>query len=76
MIGLCKKLNIIYNIITCNPEPQAKGNLILLCELILLDSSIHQFVYVIMQSYTPLFWLIFSQSDCQASKSEFWLSNL
>ncbi len=24
-IGLCKKLNIIYNIITCNPEPQANG---------------------------------------------------
>ncbi len=23
MINLCKKLNIIYNIITCNPEPQA-----------------------------------------------------
>ncbi len=23
MIGLCKKLNIIYNIITWNPEPQA-----------------------------------------------------
>ncbi len=22
MIGLCKKLNMIYNIITCNPEPQ------------------------------------------------------
>ncbi len=22
--GLCKKLNIINNIITCNPEPQAK----------------------------------------------------
>ncbi len=22
-IGLCKKRNIIYNIITCNPEPQA-----------------------------------------------------
>ncbi len=22
---LCKKLNIIYNIITCNPEPQANG---------------------------------------------------
>ncbi len=25
-IGLCKKLNIIYNIITCNPEPQANGH--------------------------------------------------
>ncbi len=24
-IGLCKKLNIIYNIITCNKEPQATG---------------------------------------------------
>ncbi len=24
-IGLCKKLNIIYNIITCNPETQATG---------------------------------------------------
>ncbi len=24
-IGLCKKLNIIYNIITCNPEPQANS---------------------------------------------------
>ncbi len=24
-IGLCKKLNIIYNIIPCNPEPQANG---------------------------------------------------
>jgi len=22
-IGLCMKLNIIYNIITCNPEPEA-----------------------------------------------------
>ncbi len=26
-IGLCKKLNIIYNIITCNPEPQANGKI-------------------------------------------------
>ncbi len=24
-IGLCKKLNIIYNVITCNPESQATG---------------------------------------------------
>ncbi len=24
-IGLCKKLNIIYNIINCNPEPQANS---------------------------------------------------
>ncbi len=24
-IGLCKKLNIIYNIITCNPELQANS---------------------------------------------------
>ncbi len=24
-IGLCKKLNIIYYIITCNPEPQENG---------------------------------------------------
>ncbi len=24
MIGLCKKLNITYSIITCNPEPQTK----------------------------------------------------
>ncbi len=24
-IGLCKKLNIISSIITCNPEPQANG---------------------------------------------------
>ncbi len=24
-IGLCKKLNIIYNIITCNTETQATG---------------------------------------------------
>ncbi len=24
-IDLFKKLNIIYNIITCNPEPQANG---------------------------------------------------
>ncbi len=27
MISLCKKLNIIYNIITCNPEPQADGEI-------------------------------------------------
>ncbi len=25
IIGLCKKLNIIYNIITCNPEPRGNG---------------------------------------------------
>ncbi len=24
-ISLCKKLNIIYYIITCNPEPQTNG---------------------------------------------------
>ncbi len=24
MIGLCKKLSIIHNIITCDPEPQTK----------------------------------------------------
>ncbi len=24
-IGLCKKLNVIYSIITCNPKPQANG---------------------------------------------------
>ncbi len=24
-IGLCKKLNVIYYIITCNPEPQTNS---------------------------------------------------
>ncbi len=24
-IGLCKKLSIIYSIMTCNPEPEANG---------------------------------------------------
>ncbi len=26
IISLCKKLNIIYSIITCNPEPRADGS--------------------------------------------------
>ncbi len=38
-IGLCKKLNIICNIITCNPEPQANRVLILFLKWTLSDSS-------------------------------------
>ncbi len=34
VIGLCKKLKIIYDIITWYPEPQGIGNLILFCKLV------------------------------------------
>ncbi len=60
-IGLCKKLNIIYNIITCNPEPRAtrKSNYFLLMgsfgQLVLI-LWFNSLVHVIMQcTYTQLY---------------------
>ncbi len=41
MISLCKKLNIIYNIITCNPEPNGL-KWCLIHERIILVEPVHQ----------------------------------
>ncbi len=62
MIGLCKKLNIIFNIITCNPELQSDGS-----ERIII---LNQFFLVNwMNQFTKTDWTVWNSSRLKQQRS-------
>ncbi len=71
-IGLCKKLNIIYNIITCNPEPQKNGPK--WCpvheQIILLNCFFDVVVFLVEQSESSETVCSSSSTDLQVTQSK------
>ncbi len=58
-INLCRKLNIIYNIITCNPEPQANG---------LEWCLVHKWI-ILLNWFTKSNWIVWNSLQLEQHRS-------